>query len=62
MQADVLQLPDITLNKFRESLPIKQAIELDRLIKGQLIREIARINYDDETTRKFFDGTLCKRD
>ena len=51
-------MPDLTLNQFRESLPVEQAMELDSLIKGQLIREIARINYDDETTRKFFDGTL----
>ena len=51
-------MPDLTLNQFRESLPVEHAMELDALIKGQLIREIAKINYRDETTRQFFDGTL----
>ena len=55
-------MPDITLNQFQEKLPIEQAMELDTLIKGQLIREIAKIKYNDETTRKFFDGTLRERD
>jgi len=55
-------MPDITLNQFREKLPIEQAMQLDMLIKGQLIREIAKINYNDETTRKFFDGTLREKD
>ena len=55
-------IPDLTLNAFREKLPIEQAMQLDTLIKGQLIREIAKINYNDETTRKFFDGTLRKKD
>ncbi len=54
-------IPDLTLNQFREKLPIEQAMELDALIKWQLIREIAKINYNDETTRKFFDGTLRER-
>jgi len=55
-------IPDLTLNQFREKLPIEQAMELDTLIKGQLIREIAAMNYRDETTRKFFDRTLRERD
>ena len=55
-------IPDLTLNAFREKLPIEQAMELDALIKWQLIMEIAKINYNDETTRKFFDGTLGERD
>ena len=55
-------IPDLTLNAFREKLPTEQAMHLDTLIKGQLIREIAKINYNDETTRRFFDGTLSRRE
>ena len=55
-------VPDITLNQFRERLPVEQAMELGALIKWQLFREIARINYRDETTRRFFDGTLRERE
>ena len=55
-------MPDITLNQFREKLSIEGAMELDNLIRWQLIQEIAHGNYDDKTTRKFFDGTLRERD
>ena len=54
-------MPDITLNQFRKMLTVEAAMELDKLIQWQHQRELARINYDDETTRKFFDGTLRKR-
>lgn len=55
------RIPDLTINAFREKLPIEHAMELDKLIRGQHLREIAAISYADETTRRFFDGTL-KRD
>ena len=55
-------MPDLTLNQFREKLSIEAAMELDKLIRWELHREIAAMNYRDDTTRKFFDGTLRKRD
>jgi len=55
-------MPAITLNEFREKLPIEQAMELDNLIRWQPLQEIARRNYDDETTGMFFYGTLQRKD
>lgn len=56
------KIPDLTLNLFRKILGVEGVMELDKLIRWQYRREIGRLNYDDETTQKFFDGTLRKRD
>ena len=56
------RIPDLNFNLFREKLSVEAAMELDKLIRWQYQRELSHINYDDETTRKFFDGTLRKRD